>query len=317
MREPNPHPKFSFILPAYKARYLSEAIESILSQTEKDFELVVVDDASPENLKAIVDSFSDRRISYHRNENNIGGHDLVAQWNHCITFAVGECLILASDDDTYHQSYLEKMSELISRYPSCDIYRCMRQISYTATGVTEKEATLPEFISGKELFRNMIFREAGTGLQHYIFRRDTLMANGGFVNFPYAWFTDDATVVLMARNGIAIHPEILFTARISDISITGRRNSPSEFTGKCKALSRWENFILTNSAQEDLRQDETTLDYFRNQFKPLHCYHLMLQSGIKTLIGTAPYILFRLPIPVRLRLLYFIKSLIKCSFQKQ
>ena len=49
--------KVSFILPAYKRRFLKEAIDSILAQTGRDFELVVVDDKSPENLYAVIGEY--------------------------------------------------------------------------------------------------------------------------------------------------------------------------------------------------------------------------------------------------------------------
>ena len=91
--------KYSFVLPAYKAAFLREAIDSILAQSYPDFELIIVNDKSPEDLASIVDSYHDERIQYYVNAQNIGGHDLVAQWNHCITYATGKYLILASDDD--------------------------------------------------------------------------------------------------------------------------------------------------------------------------------------------------------------------------
>ena len=61
---------FSFIMPAYKAKYLHMAIESILKQSYKDFELIIVNDASPENLKDIVDYYDDDRIIYKENDKN-------------------------------------------------------------------------------------------------------------------------------------------------------------------------------------------------------------------------------------------------------
>ena len=61
-------PKVSFIMPAYKARFLKEAIASIIAQTFVDWELVVVDDCSPDNLEQIVSKFKDGRIRYFRNE---------------------------------------------------------------------------------------------------------------------------------------------------------------------------------------------------------------------------------------------------------
>ena len=54
--------KYSFVLPAYKAKYFREAIDSILNQTYADFELVIVNDASPEDLDSIVNSYDDKRI---------------------------------------------------------------------------------------------------------------------------------------------------------------------------------------------------------------------------------------------------------------
>lgn len=68
--------KYTFLLPAYKAKYLGLAIKSILAQTYRDFKLVIVDDASPEDLKSIVDTFSDRRVTYLRNKVNLGGRNL-------------------------------------------------------------------------------------------------------------------------------------------------------------------------------------------------------------------------------------------------
>ena len=63
--------KYSFVLPAYKATFFKEAIDSILAQTYKEFELIIVNDASPDDLDSIVNSYSDSRIRYYVNEQNI------------------------------------------------------------------------------------------------------------------------------------------------------------------------------------------------------------------------------------------------------
>lgn len=97
--------KYSFVLPAYKTGFIKEAIDSILEQTYKDFELIIINDASPEDLNSIVNTYCDERIRYYVNEKNVGGKDLVSQWNHCLQYAVGEYVILASDDDVYFPLY--------------------------------------------------------------------------------------------------------------------------------------------------------------------------------------------------------------------
>ena len=68
-------------MPAYKANFLPAAIESIIAQTAIDWELVIVDDCSPEPVRATVLRYDDERIRYYRNERNLGGENLVKQWN--------------------------------------------------------------------------------------------------------------------------------------------------------------------------------------------------------------------------------------------
>ena len=141
---------FSFVLPAYKAKYLAESIESILSQTYKEFELIIVNDASPEDLDSIVNSFQDTRISYYKNSENIGGKDLVKQWNHCLTYAKGEYVILASDDDLYMPDFLSTFIPLIEKYPQVNVFRA-RSLDIDGNGnICGTDDYYKEYISNKE-----------------------------------------------------------------------------------------------------------------------------------------------------------------------
>lgn len=215
---------FSFILPAYKARYLHEAIESILNQTYHDFELVIVDDASPENLKEIVDKFDDDRIRFYRNAVNVGGKNLVRQWNCCISYAKGDYVILASDDDIYSPEYLETFLLLIKKYPEVNVFRPRIQKIDANGRITDIDAHLTEYMSDLEYIyyysRGFLF----SGIPQYIFKISALKEIGGFVDLPAAWFSDDLTVLSLIGNGIVSSPRILFSFRISDINISAKRN---------------------------------------------------------------------------------------------
>ena len=98
-------PKYSFVMPAFKGAFLYEAIDSVLKQTYDDFELIVVNDCSPDDLSTIVNKFVDKRVRYYENTTNCGGNDLVAHWNNCVKLSYGTYVILATDDDVYSKVY--------------------------------------------------------------------------------------------------------------------------------------------------------------------------------------------------------------------
>ena len=144
--------KYSFVLPAYKRQFIKEAIDSILAQTYTNFELIIVNDASPEGLDEIIKSYNDNRISYYINEKNLGGKNLVKQWNHSISYAKGDYIILASDDDIYHSEYLATMDALVNKYPNTNVFRPRIQIidgegnSVRTESFMREHMSFPEFI---------------------------------------------------------------------------------------------------------------------------------------------------------------------------
>src|SRR3546814_11063102 len=92
-------PKFSVCIPAYKSRFLFECIQSILGQSYVDFEVIVLNDCSPEPVEEIVRSFSDARIRYYEKEHNVGAIRLTENWNRCVALADGEIVGIMGEDD--------------------------------------------------------------------------------------------------------------------------------------------------------------------------------------------------------------------------
>ena len=112
---------FSILLPAYKCRYLKECIDSILGQTYPNWELIIVNDASPEDIDSVVQTYTDQRIHYYKNAHNFGAKRLVEQWNHCLRLAKGEYVICMGDDDRLKPDCMEQYAQLIARYPDVAI----------------------------------------------------------------------------------------------------------------------------------------------------------------------------------------------------
>jgi len=89
---------------------ITEAIDSVLNQTFKDFELIVVDNYSSDNTESVVKSYSDKRIKYFKNQNNgfIG-----VNRNYGIEKSCGEYIAFLDDDDLWLPEKLERQVELL------------------------------------------------------------------------------------------------------------------------------------------------------------------------------------------------------------
>ena len=223
----------SFILPAYKAKFLDQAIESILGQSYGNIELIIVDDDSPQNLEEIVSRYNDPRISYFRNEVNIGGKDLVAQWNKCITYANGEYLVLAADDDIYHKDFTQECIKLIDKYPEVDMLRSRISLINDQGDLLEIDGILAERCSQEEYVYSWIKGVPYVCIGNYMFKTKAIQTEK-FDNLPYAFGTDTITTVKLAKNGMANTKDMLFDFRISDIHLS---SDPTKYEQKVEAIT--------------------------------------------------------------------------------
>lgn len=242
-------PYFSFVLPAWKKEFIHEAISSILGQTYTNFELIIVDDHSPEDIRTIVNIFQDNRIKYIRNSKNIGSQNLVAQWNKCLSYAKGDYIILATDDDMYSKDFLETFSKLIIKYPKVNVFRS-RILSIDSDGkILGFDRCYKELLSQGEFLYRLLDGMKG-GIPQFIFKRAKLLEIGGFIPFDMAWGSDDATALKCANNGIVNSQEMLVAFRWSDINISNRKDRTTEIR---KASARLE---LCKWLKEEIKEIE-------------------------------------------------------------
>jgi glycosyltransferase involved in cell wall biosynthesis len=105
-------PVVSFVVPCYKlAHLLRECIDSILGQTYGNFEVLIMDDCSPDNTSEVAQSFLDPRVKYIRNDSNLGH---LRNYNKGIGLARGKYIWLISADDYLEQMYvLERYVHLL------------------------------------------------------------------------------------------------------------------------------------------------------------------------------------------------------------
>ena len=113
----NKNPKVSVLTPVYNTNpaYLRQMIESVLSQSFKDFEFLILND-SPENIEIenIIKSYKDERIKYFKNEKNTG---ISASRNRLLELAQGEYAAVSDHDDIMLPQRLEKQAEYLDNLP--------------------------------------------------------------------------------------------------------------------------------------------------------------------------------------------------------
>ena len=237
--------KFSILIPAYKARFLAEAISSVLAQTWNDFELVIVDDCSPEDLKSIVGSFADSRIKFSRNETNCGAVNVVDNWNRCLEKSRGDYVICMGDDDRILPDCLETLSGLIDKYPGLGVYHLQTQIIDESGSVIENLPARPEIEIAEEVALGRFLQRRKQFIGDWCFEARRLKAEGGFYDLPLAWCADDVTVLRACRaSGVANTQSCVFQYRDNRLSLTRCSNNAKIKLNAYKFYAKWcrENF---------------------------------------------------------------------------
>jgi glycosyltransferase involved in cell wall biosynthesis len=109
-------PTVSFVVPCYKlAHLLGQCVNSILGQTYADFEILIMDDCSPDRTPEVAQSFRDVRVKYIRNDPNLGH---LRNYNKGINLTRGKYVWLISADDYLRRPYiLERYVGLLEKNP--------------------------------------------------------------------------------------------------------------------------------------------------------------------------------------------------------
>lgn len=118
-------PKVSVILPNYNhARFLPKRLDSILNQTFSDYELLILDDKSPDDSIAVIEPYlRDPRARFVPNETNSGSPYL--QWRKGLSLTSAEYVWIAESDDYADLDFLEVLVAELDRHPSAGIAMCL------------------------------------------------------------------------------------------------------------------------------------------------------------------------------------------------
>lgn len=212
----------AIVIPAYKAKYFRETLESISRQTCKDFTLYIGDDHSPEDIYSIVQQFKNKiNIVYKRFDINLGGRDLVKQWERCIALTRDEkWLWLFSDDDIMGEKCVESFYNAI-RTDHYDVFHFnVKEINQTGKE-TGKTSYYPEIMSSYSLYKGKMVGKLISLVVENIFSRNIYEQTNGFQNFDLAWGSDTATwIKFCSKTGMkTIYTDYVYW-RVSSENIT-------------------------------------------------------------------------------------------------
>lgn len=228
--------KLSVLIPTRdRLELLRHAVESVRMQSDVDWEIVVSDNASSQDVSGYIAALRDSRMRYSRTSSPIPVTD---NWNLALEQSSGDYVIMLGDDDALLPNCLETARRLIDRWDSPDaIYT--EAVQYAYPGVVPGHADgfvqtgYNEFFRGKSteepfllprpdaehLVRQaMSFRiRYGYNMQHFIFSRrlvEALRSKGPFFQSPYPDYYA-ANAILLAARSIVAHPRPLVLIGIS------------------------------------------------------------------------------------------------------
>jgi glycosyltransferase involved in cell wall biosynthesis len=170
-------PRISIIIPAYQAAtYIAATLDSVLAQTFTDYEIIVVNDGSPDTreLEAVLEPYRGR-LRYISQEN----HGPAGARNTGISVARGEYIALLDADDLWAPNHLEAQLAVLQGDPSIDMVYADARIF---GGVPEEGHTVMEFCpsDGEVSFEALVTRRCTVHICVSVVRRQALLDTGPF-----------------------------------------------------------------------------------------------------------------------------------------
>lgn len=126
----------------------------------------------------------------------------------------------------------------------------------------EIDGFLPEFSDEATFVYYFIRRMVCTGIGFWMFRRDALVKIGGYVDMPFAWWSDDMTAIMLSKNGVAMSDRVLYYFRQTGNSISGSQNNSFRLRGKLIASQMFYDRLKEITNRLSLKEsDESSKNY--------------------------------------------------------
>ena len=212
----------SVVMTVYNGEtYLKEAIDSVLSQTYENFEVIIVNDGSIDSTKMILDNIDDKRVKVIHLEQNQGAANAL---NTGIRDAAGEWIAIHDADDNSYPTRIEEQVKYVLEHPSLigvgTLVECIPGSSYVSEDLLFKVAERRNSFITREQIREKIFWGSPFTHSSVMFSKDIFWEAGGYdTDFKIA-YDYDLWLRLLEKGEIENVPKVLLQYRIHNKSLS-------------------------------------------------------------------------------------------------
>lgn len=257
---------FSIIIPIYNAeKYLKKAVDSVLNQTEKDFELILVDNASTDGSTAIIDGYVKdnptvdiKKVTVNPNRRISGGR------NAGLKEATGKFICLLDADDYWYPRKLEFIKKAINENPECTVFwHWEDHISDDGKRVAKYRQ-----VDNSNPFEDLLYSGDSLSPSATVIERKSLEAVGGFDETRNGGEEDYDCWLRLSKNGAKFHvvKEVLGVWLIRGDSVS--------------ASSLKHDDTVSGMLEDHLKylKENTTLQNYRRIEKRVHARSLYIRG---------------------------------------
>jgi len=263
--------KYSIIVPTYNSeRWIHQCIGSVLAQTLKDFEIVILDSGSTDGTLDFVNSIGDGRIKINTTENPLG---IVENWQRISSIPRNEFMTILGHDDILYPNYLATIDALIQRFPDAGLYQTHFYFIDGEGKIIRSCLPMQPKIVHAELLESVlqnVFEITATG---FMVRSKDYDAIGGIPTYPNLLYADiELWLKLIKDRYLAIAPENCFEFRLH-LDNTSKSTGEFRFTAFEKLIDFFS--VLKNSSSIDQQVIEKNVAAFLKNHVVGSCHKLI------------------------------------------
>ena len=204
--------KYSILIPTFNSRrWIETVLNSVLNQTYKDFDILIVDGGSTDGTVELVLSYQNKKIKVYPSSKTL---DIVQNWQRFITIPRHEFMTILGHDDILYPEYLEVIDKLIESHPKASLYQTHFNFIDGKGGLIRRCAPMKNVYSPGELLESVLKYKIEIVATGFVMRSDRYDATGGIPPYPKLLYADtELWIKLILNSYLVVAPETCFEFR--------------------------------------------------------------------------------------------------------